>query len=557
MCLPLPSVHEAITPSMPILTQPDIMALVFAAVASPHLPKSFKDAKVSAEWEHWQGAIQKELDNLEKYKVYEVVPRQDWMRILRAAWVFTRKLDDKGQPGAYKARFVADGRGQAPGRDYVETHASVAHKASHRVLLAIACALDYEVDTVDIKAAFLNGVLKEEIFLEAPQGSGISRDRVIRLLRTLYGIHQAPREWNAKIDAWLRSQGFIPTDADPCVYRRDKEGHVIMMSLHVDDQMLISSSRPHLDQFKRDLNAAFETTDNGPISFFLAFHVTRDRPNRKLWISVEHYLATLLSDFDLDGVNAVKNPLPPGISLSVPSDDEFASSKHLPYRTLVAAILYAAQIARPDLLQPAALLARHLNKWGDAHWKALKHLCRYIKGTLNMALLYDGPAGERVLYGFADANWGGCPDTLRSTTGYLFRVFGNNVSYRSIRQATTAMSTAEAEYMASSDATREAIWLRRLLDGLKLLPPGPTTIYNDNMGTIALSKNPVNHDRAKHIDLRVHFLREHCNAGTVDLVHVPSADNVADGFTKVQPVELFLHNRDAMGLAPRPGHGGV
>ena len=321
--------------------------------------------------------------------------------------------------------------------------------------------------------------------------------------------------------------------------------------------MLLSNSRPHLDEFKRNLNSAFETTDNGPISFFLGFHVTRNRANRKLWISLEHYLSTLLVDVDLAEENPTKTPLPPGLSLPTATDEQHALAKHYPYRSVVGSLLYAGVVGRPDLVGPASLLACHLNRWSKEHWKAAKHLLRYVKGTLNLALVYTPEACERVLFGFADADWGGCPETFRSTTGYIFKAFGGPVSWRLKRQPTTALSTAEAEFMASSDATRQAIFLRRLLNGLHLLPPGPTTIFNDNMGAVALSKNPVDHNRAKHINLRVHFLREHIKSGTVSLVHVPTADNTADAFTKPLPAPAFLKNRDGMGLVPRPEHGGV
>ena len=157
--------------------------------------------------------------------------------------------------------------------------------------------------------------------------------------------------------------------------------------------------------------------------------------------------------------------------------------------------MYAATITRPDIAHAAGILARTASKWNKTHVHAARHLLRYLRGPSDLCLTFDGTSGKRIALGYADADWGGCLDTRRSTTGYLFKTFGGPVAWKSRRQSTTALSTMEAEYMASADATRQAIWLQLLLEDLGQGISGPLPILNDNNAAILLSKNPVNHDR--------------------------------------------------------------
>ena len=165
---------------------------------------------------------------------------------------------------------------QVEGLDYTELFSSVAHKDSIRLFLALVNHLDLECDQVDIIAAFLNGDLEETIYLSPPEGSGIPSNKVLLLHKSLYGLKQSPRCFNKALDKWLRSQGFIPTQADPCVYiKRDKE-YILMLCVHVDDQLIACNSRQMLDSFKATLNSAFGCSDSGPANYFLGFNIHCD-----------------------------------------------------------------------------------------------------------------------------------------------------------------------------------------------------------------------------------------------------------------------------------------
>ena len=287
------------------------------------------------------------------------------------------------------------------------------------------------------------------------------------------------------------------------------------------------------------------------MSYFLGFNVFRDRLNRKLYISQEHYIESVLDKFGMINCSPAKIPLPTNFRSVSATDEEFNEVRGEDYPAIVGSVMYAATITRPDIAHAAGLLARYASKWNKDHLHAAKHLLRYLRGTSELCLTFDATSTNRTILGYADADWGGCLDTRRSTTGYLFQTFGGPVAWMSRRQSTTALPTAEAEYMASADATRQAIWLQLLLADLDHKLKHPLPILNDNNAAILLSKNPVHHDRSKHIDMRYHFLRDKVLDNTVELSHVPSADNLADILTKPLCAPTFTELRERMGVTSR------
>ena len=524
-------------------------------------PKTVKQARHSGDWKQWELAMQAELAKMDKYNVWTVVNRNSIpnVRTVGAKWVYTRKIDgETGKPSKYKARWVAKGYSQIEGVDFDELFAAVAHKDTIRLFLAIVNYHNWEMDQVDIVAAFLNGDLEETIYMEPPEGSDIPNHKVLRLNKALYGLKQSPRCFNKSLDKWLQDQGFKATNGDPCLYHRSINNNTILISLHVDDQLIASNNRPHLNEFKQQLNAAFECSDSGAANYFLGFNITRDRSNKVLELGQQHYVDKVLAKFDMSDCNSVTTPLPLGFRPIPATDNEFSNTKDLPYAQLVGSILYLSTITRPDLAYAANTLSRHLSKWNEDHWKAAKHLLRYIKGTRDLKLQFNGNTGTSMpVHAFADADYGGDLETRKSTTGYLFMAYGGPVAWKSRRQPTVALSTTEAEYMATSNATRQAIWIKQLLQDLGLENHQPLVIYNDNAGSVALTKNPVHHDRTKHIAIRHHFIREQVELGSVNILHVPSGQNIADFLTKPLPKDLFDRLRLQSGLTVTTRQVGV
>ena len=519
------------------------------ALLATTIPRTYREARQSPDWEHWHTAMMAELAKMTRYNVWDIVVRSETIRTLKGRWVFDRKIDgETGAPTEFKARWVAKGYSQVEGLDYEELFASVAHKDSIRVFLSVVNHLDLELDQIDIKSAFLNGDLEETIYMEPPEGSDIPAGSICLLKKSLYGLRQASRCFRDKYHAKLTEMGFKPSIADDCIYIRCLDASLIMLSLHVDDSLVAGNNRVELDIFKNQLNEIFELKDCGPASYFLGFNIFRDRPHKRLWISQQHYLNDVLDRFGMKDCNPAILPLPSGFQPVPATDEEFASARDLDFPAIAGAVQYAATITRPDLAYAANVLCRYMSKWSNTHYQAAKHLLRYIKGTVDLCLLWDDVACHRTVLGYADADWGGCVTTRRSTTGYVFKTFGGASAWHSRRQPTVALATSEAEYMASCEAARQAIWLKQLLIDMGLYPGGPFPILNDNIGAIQLSKNPVQHDRSKHIDMRHHFLRENVTSKAIDLAHVSTQENVADTLTKALPKESFQRFRNELGL---------
>lgn len=510
-----------------------------AASLVQQLPATYAEALSAPDATHWIEAIQDELSKMDRYEVWTPVPASEvprGQRALSGKWVFTRKIDGTtGQPSKYKARFVVRGFEQIKGRDYSEVFASVAHKDSVRVFLAMVNYLDMECDSVDIVGAFLNGDIDHTIHVRPPQGSTIPDGQVLRLRRSLYGLKQSPHLFNKALNQWLVEQGFQPTKADSCIYVLRQKELFMMISLHVDDQAIASTSRPALDDFKQRLNKRFECKDGGELSFFLQISIHRDRANRKLQLSQRHYVDKILVRFDMSDAAPAKTQFPSNFTPRAATPEEWEAAKHLDYPAMAGSILYLATISRPDIAYSASVLCRYISKWSTQHYRAGKHLLRYIRATADLSLTFDGGAGHRGLIGYADASHGGCQDTHRSTTGYLFEAYGGIVAWKSRRQACTTISTAHAETLASTDAARQVEWLRQLLSDMGYPQTGPTPIYNDNQAAITLSKHPHDFKTNKHFDIKTSYLREQREAGKLTLEYVPTALNRADLLTKTLP----------------------
>jgi hypothetical protein len=252
----------------------------------------------------------------------------------------------------------------------------------------------------------------------------------------------------------------------------------------------------------------------------------------------------------MEDCNPASTPFPAGFKAVAATDTEFKEAEELQYPQLAGSLLYLATISRPDIAQAATTLCRYIGKWNKAHYAAAKHLLRYLKGTVHLSLTFR--AKKQDLVGYCDADWGGDLNTRRSTTGYIFQLFGATIAWKSRLQSTVALSTTEAEYMASVDAAKQALWLKQLLQELDIVFD-TITLYNDNNGCIGLSKNPINHDKTKHISMRHHFLREQVQEGTLTVTHVPSKLNIADILTKYVPKDQFQQLRNSMGLSLRGG----
>lgn len=527
-------------PSATLLTSDDLacdLALLTQAVLSDD-PISLSEAMLRSDAHEWKQALATEHDSLHKAGTWgEPVERPKGANVVGCKYVLTIKRNPDLSISKYKVRLVARGFTQRYGIDYTETYSPVAAYPSIRMFLALVAHFDLELHQMDVKSAYLHGKLQETIYMEQPEGYAQpgKEHLVLKLNKSLYGLKQAGRTWNEEIDRALCNHGFQSLDADRCLYIRRVASSLIIISLYVDDLLLASDSLTELSLFKRQLAAKFEMQDLGEASFVLGIEIKRDRATRTLSISQGAYTRTLLQRHQMAECNKAPTPLVESVKLCG-WDGQATPEETRQYQTLIGGIMWAAIITRPDLAYAASRLSQYASNPSEQHIRAARHVLRYMRGTPDRGIVYrgTGPKNEPpTLVGYCDSDWAQDLDTRRSTTGYCFLLCRAVVSWQSKRQKTVALSSVEAEYMATTQATKEAIWWRRFLTALGWPPGKPILLLSDSQGSIALAKNGGgNHARVKHIDLQSRFVTEQCERGTITLHHVGTQEMAADILTK-------------------------
>lgn len=521
-------------------------ALLTAAMpAEPYEPKTYKQAVECVFWRLWEKGMKEEMDQLLQNNTWILVDYPPDRKVLRGKWVYKLKRGPQGEVLRHKARWVVRGFEQIDGLDFYETFASVVKPMSYKALFALAAALDLEIEQMDVKTAFLYGTIAEEIYVEQPTGMEDGTSRVCKLLKALYGLKQAPRVWYDTLTAFLSDLGFKPLSADLSVFVRDH----VFIAVYVDDLLIFGPMKKEIQEIKDRLSERFKMTDVGPVAYYLGIEVTRDRPNRTIYLSQAGYIEKVIRDFDLSGLSPVKTPMDPQEHLEK-SDEGYEATEYLRkwYQSAVGSLMYAMLGTRPDLAYAVSVVSRYSSNPNDKHQKAVKRIFRYLNGTIDLTLTYRGDL--MPLNGYTDADWAGDRDTRRSTSGFTFNIGSGALSWQSKRQPTVALSSCEAEYMGQTQATKEAVWLRALLKDLDEAYDAPmaTVIHCDNQGAMALAKNPEFHARTKHIGIQHHFVREKISDGDIELKFVPTEQQIADGLTKALPKDRFEEFRRALGL---------
>jgi hypothetical protein len=464
-----------------------------------------------------------------------------------------------GDVDKFKARLVVRGFTQRPGIDYLETFSPVAKATSIRAILALAAKRKMKLRHIDFETAYLNGDLEEAIWMTLPQDSAflfttqkgeVPHESTVRLLKGLYGLKQAGRLWNRQIHDYLVKIGFERSRADPCIYTKSESGQSVILGLYVDDCLVAYHEDSEISEILAKLKARYAIKDLGEPQQILGLQIERTRDG-SVKLHQEQYIENMLKSFGMEDCNPVPIPHAPGVHLSkelCPSNEEerkFMQSK--PYAELVGSLNWAATMSRPDIAQVVSKLCRFISDPGPKHWSAAKHVLKYLKGSKSYGLFYKSE-GQEELSGYHDSDWAGDKDTRRSTTGFGFFLAGSLISWRSKLQTSVSLSSTEAEYMACCFATREAVWLRRLLQDLGIQISGPTVMFQDSTGCKSLSENWRADQRTKHIDVQYHFVREQVEAQTVSLSRVSTENMIADALTKPVPRRKFEWCREHFGM---------
>jgi transposase InsO family protein len=504
-------------------------------------PENFEEAfKEDA----WRKAMQEEIDSIEKNKTWELVEKPNNKEAIGVKWVYKVKHNPDGSVQKNKARLVAKGYAQQPGIDYEETFSPVARHDTIRALISLAAQKMWKLYQLDVKSAFLNGELKEEVYVEQPQGFEIEgqEEKVYRLKKALYGLKQAPRAWYSNIDNYFMKKGFEKSKNEPTLYvKRQGMVDILIVALYVDDLIFTGNNLKMIEDFRKEMMMRYEMNDLGLLHHFLGIEIYQEVDG--VFICQKKYAEKILKKFGMFGCNPTDTPLVVNEKLKKEDGGKKVDASN--YRSLVGNLFYLTS-TRPDIMFAASLLSRFMNDPSHIHLGAAKRVLRYIQGTLGYGIKYDSKV-ETKLIGFCDSDWAGCMDDMKSTSGYVFSLGSGAFSWCSKKQQTVAQSSAEAEYVSAGVATQQAIWLKRILEDFGEKQEA-VTIHCDNKSAIAMAKNPVFHGRTKHIAIKHHFIREAIEDEEVQLSFCKTNDQVADIFTKALPREKFQKLRDALGV---------
>ncbi|XP_073962726.1 UDP-galactose 4'-epimerase isoform X1 [Choristoneura fumiferana] len=471
----------------------------YHTLAEDREPQTYSQAMRDDDADKWKSAMQDEYDSLMKMNTWKLVDRPD-RKIIPCKWVYKLKTD---------------------------THAA---------------EMDLKMHHLDVDTAFLNGDLEEEVYMDQPQGfvKKGHEDKVCLLQKSLYGLKQAPRAWNIKLNETLSKIGFNRLPTEPCVYKKLIGSEIILLAIFVDDLIIFYKNDISYVKVKSDLQKYFSLKDLGPLKYYLGINI--DCNDGKVTINQKSYITSLLKKYALQNAKEFDTPL---ANSKLAADSEGKESTY-DYQQIIGCLMYLAVNTRPDIAFAASYLSQFNTKCGKIHWLAAKRVLQYLKRTIDYSIIYRKTG--KPLMGYTDADWANCTSDRRSYTGYCFKLADGPVSWASKKQPTVALSSTEAEYMALTEAAKEATYLRRFIAQVcSNNDQYPTiTLYSDSQSAQNLAYNPVNHGRTKHIDTKFHFIREKVSDNIIKLKFISSSNMSADVLTKC--LGKTAHQRCIQGL---------
>ncbi|GJX40143.1 putative ribonuclease H-like domain-containing protein [Tanacetum coccineum] len=476
----------------------DFQHCLFACFLSQNEPKKISEA---LEDESWVDAMQEELLQFKIQKVWILVDLPFGKKAIGTKWVYRNKKDERGVVVRNKARLVAQGHRQEEGIDYDEVFALVARIEAIRIFLAFASYMGFIVYQMDVKSAFLYGKIDEEVYVSQPPGFLDPKypQKVYKVVKALYGLHQAPRAWYATLSTFLLKNGYRRGTIDKTLFIKKDKHDIILVQVYVDDIIFGSTKKSWCDEFEALMKSKFQMSSMGELTFFLGLQVKQKEDG--IFISQDKYVAEILKKFDFANVKTASTPIETQKPLV---EDEEASDVdvHL-YRSMIGSLMYLTT-SRPDIMFAVCACSRFQVTPKSSHLSAVKS--RYLKGKPKLGLWYPR-VSSFDLESYSDSDYAGANLDRKSTTGGCQFLGRRLISWQCKKQTIMATSTTEAEYVAAASCCGQVLWIQnQMLDyGFNFMN---TKIYIDNESTICIVKNPVYHSKTKHIAIRHHFIRD-------------------------------------------------
>lgn len=506
------------------------------------IPNSYREAQSHPDKLKWNEATQEEINSLIKNKTFIEVrrPKNEKINTVTSRFVYAVKRNSTGEIIRWKARWVARGFSQKEGIDYFETFSPTSRWKSLKILLQLAAQNNWEIKQFDFETAFLNAELKEKIYMKPPEGYSpkMKGDNVLLLLlKSLYGLKQASREWWLIVDKILRHLGYISSPHDECIYYREINGMRIYIIVYVDDLLSIYPIEIESEWLadKMEISSMFKIKDLGDSEWILNMSIIRNRNKNEIILSQAPYVRQILSRFNFLNEKSRITPyfqdditVCPESMIAV----ELNPDEMKLYQSIIGSLLYAANFTRVDISFITNCLARFMHQAFNYHLDAAYHVLRYLVGTIDKAMIFKSSnldSNEIVVY--SDSDYASQKDNRISVSGVLSIINGSIIHWMSKKQKTVGLSSSESELYALGDTVRESIYLRNWFK-FYLDQEIVVKVLCDNQSTMKMADHGTNHDRTKHIDVRHFFLRDNLKNGEIVLEYVETAKNLADLLTK-------------------------
>ncbi|CAI7855134.1 unnamed protein product [Closterium sp. NIES-53] len=508
----------------------------------PHEPASMEEALAGDDRQAWLASREDEFQSHMENETWTLTILPPGRKALDCTWVLRVKTDIEGRLERRKTRLVIKGFQQREGIDFQEVFAPVAKVPMLRLLLAAAAVCGWKVEQMDVKTAFLYGVVDEEIYMKQPEGYDDGSGRVCRLNKAIYGLKRAPRCWYARLVEALEALGFKVSGCDESLFMTEGEEEKEFLLVYVDDILLFSPSLERIKEVQGKLKETFQCKALGPVGYYLGLHVERNEVKGWLRLHQHKYLAAMGEKYGLEEGRSVKAPLPSGFQLHLDEEEGEVLDYELQrwFQSMVGSLMYASVNTRPDIAFSVSQLARVVSRPLQEHLDAAQRLVRYCmanswvglqysvhgqlkqKGVEEVSTKTGAPArrGHLYLSSFTDATWASDISDATSHGGYICCVGGSPVSWKSKKQGEIAHSSTESEYMALFHGVKEVVWMRRLLEELGQEQEGPTPVFCDSQGAIAMARNAVLHGLNKHMHIKWHWVRKEVKKGTISLHYI-------------------------------------
>ncbi|UYV77880.1 hypothetical protein LAZ67_15002657 [Cordylochernes scorpioides] len=518
------------------------------ATTNETIPKDYEEAITCEDKKHWENAMLEEIQNMYSHQVWELVPRPVNAKVVKSKWVFKISKDQENK--TYKARLVAMGYNQIPGRDYNESFSPVIKNATLRTILSMAATKDSVIKLFDVKAAYLNGNIENTIFMEQPAGFVQDRNKVCKLNKSIYGLPQSGRSWYEKFSQVLHDCGLEKLKSDPCLFKWKNEDKYFYVGIYVDDFITVSDSEDTSNRFINKLRHHLEIKDVTCKGMFLGIKIIQDKEGISLQQS--HYVQQILQKYGMENCKEVPTPGSKEINLDNHIEDD--NCEQHTYQEALGMLMFLAVNTRPDIAYITSKLSQYSKQPKQMHWTAIKRVMRYLRGTIDLGVKFErGKTG--ILKSYTDASWSTTHDG-KSYGGYVLKLGEATIDWKSSKQPLVALSTMEAEMIAACESCCQIKWIINLLRELEEwnFMEKPTAIYTDSQSLINWISSPKQSSRCRHINRKYHFLRDCYESRDICLLYKPSQDLEADIFTKDlsrDQMKKHLESLSIVGIKPK------